>query len=158
MGRNNLGPDRVADELNLLEAGKSYGWPYCYDDNLPNPEFNDPSKCAGAVPPVFKFPPHWAPLGTAFYNWVTFPPSYQGDLLVAFHGTARDQVQTLNGYNVARVRFKRGRPVGMEDLVRGWNANSDVWGRPAGLLLLPDGSLLISDDAGGRIFRLRYTG
>jgi glucose/arabinose dehydrogenase len=110
------------------------------------------------VPPVFKFPPHWAPLGTAFYNWVTFPPSYQGDLLVAFHGTARDQVQTLSGYNVARVRFKRGRPVGMEDLVRGWNASGDVWGRPAGLLLLPDGSLLISDDTGGRIFRLRYTG
>jgi glucose/arabinose dehydrogenase len=79
-------------------------------------------------------------------------------LLVAFHGTARDQVQTLGGYNVARVHFKRGRPFAMEDLVRGWNAGGDVWGRPAGLLQLPDGSLLISDDFGGRIFRLRYTG
>jgi glucose/arabinose dehydrogenase len=57
---------------------------------------------------------------------------------------------------VARVRFKRGSPAAMEDLVRGWNANGDVWGRPAGLLLAPDGSLLISDDFGGRIYRLRY--
>ncbi len=77
---------------------------------------------------------------------------------MAFHGTARDQVQTLTGYNVARVRFKGGQPVAMEDLVRGWNVGGDVWGRPAGLLPLPDGSLLISDDFGGRIFRLRFTG
>jgi glucose/arabinose dehydrogenase len=158
MGRNNLGQDRVADELNLIEQGKNYGWPYCYDDNVPNPEFNDPSKCAGATPPAFKFPPHWAPLGFVFYNQPGFPPSFQGDALVAFHGTARDQVQQLGGYLVARVRFQNGRPVAMEDLVRGWNANGDTWGRPAGLLVLPDGSVLISDDAGGRIYRLRYTG
>jgi glucose/arabinose dehydrogenase len=158
MGRNNLGQDRVADELNLLEQGKSYGWPYCYDDNVPDPAFNDPSKCVDTVPPAYKFPPHWAPLGTLFYNWVTFPPAYQGELLVAFHGTARDQVETLSGYNVTRVRFKRGRPFAMEDLVRGWNVNGDVWGRPAGLLQPPDGSLLISDDFGGRIFRLTYSG
>lgn len=158
MGRNNLGQERVADELDLIEQGKHYGWPYCYDDGVPNPEFNDPSKCAGTVPPAFKYPPHWAPLGTIFYSRPGFPATYQGDLLVAFHGTAGDQVQTLSGYNVARVRFKGGRPVGMEDLVRGWLAGGEVWGRPCGLLVLPDGSMLISDDFGGRIFRLRYTG
>lgn len=158
MGRNNLGESRVSDELNLIEQGKHYGWPYCYDDRVPNPEFNDPAKCANSTSPAFSFPPHWAPLGLLFYDRVGFPPTYQGDALVAFHGTARDQVQNLGGYSVARVYFKGGRPVGMQDLVRGWNANGDTWGRPAGLLLLPDGSLLISDDAGGRIFRLRYTG
>src|SRR6266540_2658249 len=158
MGRNNLGQDRVADELNLIEPGKNYGWPYCYDDALPNPEFNDPAKCAGTVSPAFKFPPHWAPLGFVFYKQPGFPPSYQGDALVAFHGTAKDQVQTLGGYLVARVRFQNDRPVATQDLVRGWNANGDVWGRPAGLLVLPDGSVLISDDFGGRIFRLRYVG
>jgi glucose/arabinose dehydrogenase len=91
-------------------------------------------------------------------DFESFPPSFQADALVAFHGTARDQVHTLGGYLVARVRFKGGKPVAMEDLVRGWNANGDVWGRPAGLLVMQDGSVLISDDFGGRIFRLRYTG
>jgi glucose/arabinose dehydrogenase len=158
MGRNNLGQNVVSDELNRIDQGRSYGWPYCYDDNIPNPEFNDPAKCAGAAPPALKFPPHWAPLGFVFYDGASFPAGYRGDAIVAFHGTARDQVQTLSGYLVARVRFVNGQPVGLEDLVRGWNANGDIWGRAAGLLILPDGSLLISDDLGGRIFRLRYTG
>jgi glucose/arabinose dehydrogenase len=158
MGRNNLGQNVVSDELNRIEPGRNYGWPFCYDDNVPNPEFGDPAKCASATPPILKFPPHWAPLGFLFYKAAGFPASYQGDALVAFHGTARDQVQQLGGYLVSRVRFRAGQPVGMEDLVRGWNANGDVWGRPAGLLAMPDGSLLISDDLNGRIFRLRYVG
>jgi glucose/arabinose dehydrogenase len=158
MGRNNLGQDVVHDELNRLEQGKNYGWPFCYDDKVPNPEFNDPAKCAGSTSPALNFPPHWAPLGLAFYDQVGFPPAYQGDALVAFHGTARDQVQQLGGFMVSRIKFKGGQPVGLEDLVRGWNAGGDIWGRPAGLLVLADGSLLISDDLGGRIFRLRYVG
>jgi glucose/arabinose dehydrogenase len=163
MGRNNLGQDTVSDELNALVQGVNYGWPYCYDDGLPNPEFNDPARCAGTRNPALKFPPHWAPLGLSFYKQAGFPPNYQGDALVAFHGTARDQVQTLGGFVVSRVRFKNdqhtsNQPVAIEDMVRGWNANGDIWGRPAGLLVLADGSVLISDDAGGRIFRLRYVG
>jgi glucose/arabinose dehydrogenase len=158
MGRNNLGQGLPPDEFNLVEQGKDYGWPYCHSDRVPNPEFNDPARCANTIPPAFNFPAHWAPLGVAFYDRVGFPATYQGDALVAFHGTARDQVKDLGGYNVERVHFKNGRPVGMEDLVRGWNAGGDTWGRPAGLLLMPDGSVLISDDAGGRIYRLRYTG
>ena len=97
MGRNNLGQNRVSDELNLLEQGKRYGWPFCYDDNVPNPEFNDPARCAGATAPSMKFPPHWAPLGLVFYNRPAFPAAYQRDALVAFHGTAQDQVQQLDG-------------------------------------------------------------
>ena len=78
MGRNNLGQDRVADELDLIEQGKNYGWPYCYDDGVPNPEFNDPARCAGTVPPAFKFPPHWAPLGFVFYNRAGRPAELPG--------------------------------------------------------------------------------
>lgn len=158
MGRNNLGADKVHDELNQLVQGKNYGWPYCYDANVPNPEFNDAGKCANSVPPAMNFPPHWAPLGLIFYNKVGFPPVFQGDALVAFHGTATDQVQQLAGYSIGWVRFRHGQPTAMYDLVRGWNANGQVWGRPVGLLQLADGSVLISDDLGGRIFRLRYTG
>src|SRR5215212_6301869 len=87
MGRNNLGQDKVSDELNALVQGVNYGWPYCYDDAQPNPEYNDPAKCAGTRSPALKFPPHWAPLGLVFYKQAGFPPSYQGDALVAFHGT-----------------------------------------------------------------------
>ena len=75
---------------------------------------------------------------------------------MAFHGTAPDQVQKLDGYRLSRVRFRNGQAVAIEDLVRGWLANGKVWGRPVGLSTTSDGSLLISDDYGGRIFRLHY--
>lgn len=158
MGRNNLGSGLPPDELNLILPGKHYGWPYCFGERVPDPLFNDANRCATTEASRFDYPAHWAPLGTQFYNGMNFPAAYQGDLLVAFHGTASDQVQELSGYRVSRVHFKNGEPVAMEDLVRGWMVNGQVWGRPAGLLQLNDGSLLISDDAGGRIFRLRYQG
>jgi glucose/arabinose dehydrogenase len=158
MGRNNLGGQAPPDELNRLERGQNYGWPYCYGNRVPNPEFNDAARCAASTPPAFDFPAHWAPLGLIFYQQLGFPPSYQGDALVAFHGTAVDQVQDLSGYRVSRVRFRAGQPVALEDLVRGWLAGGQAWGRPVGLLVLPDGSLLISDDLSGRIYRLRYVG
>jgi hypothetical protein len=110
-------------------------------------------------PPRYSFPAHWAPLGLTFYEGYSIPASYQGDGLVAFHGSASDQVGGGRvGYNVVRVRFKNGQPVAHEDLLRGFIIGNDAWGRPAGLLSLPDSSLLVSDDFGGRIFRIRYVG
>lgn len=159
MGRNNIGEDIPPEELNLLEQGKNYGWPYCYGDKLPNPEFNDPQRCAESVSPRMEFPAHWAPLGMLFYDGLNFPAIYQDNVFIAFHGSAVDQIANYrSGYNVVRVRMKDDLPVMYEDLVRGWVVDNEAWGRPAGLLQLPDGSLLISDDHGGRIFRLRYTG
>jgi glucose/arabinose dehydrogenase len=158
MGRNNLGADTPPDELNLVRQGADYGWPFCFGNRVVDPSLGDAARCGGTEPPALELPAHWAPLGVLFYEGAAFPAAYRGDLLVAFHGTARDQVAVLGGYNVARVRFQGGRPVGLEDVVRGWAAGGEVWGRPAGLLELPDGSVLISDDFGGRIFRLRYTG
>lgn len=158
MGRNNMGADIPPDELNKLERGKNYGWPYCYGQKQVDPQLNEPKRCAVSTAPALDLPAHWAPLGIHFYSDSIFPPAYLGDALVAFHGTGPDQVQTLDGYRVSRIRFRNGQPVAIEDLVRGWLVQGQVWGRPVGLLGLPDGSLLISDDFGGRIFRLRYVG
>jgi glucose/arabinose dehydrogenase len=159
MGRNFLGPDLPPEELNRIEAGGDYGWPYCYGDRVPNPEFNDAARCAGTEAPRRNFPAHWAPLGIVFYDGLSFPAAYQGDALIAFHGSAGDQTGGQRvGYLVSRVRFRAGEPVAQEDLLRGFVAGADAWARPAGLLVAPDGSLLVSDDLSGRIFRVRSTG
>lgn len=159
MGRNNLGPDLPPEELNRIEPGRDYGWPYCYGDRVPNPEFNDVARCASTEAPWWQFRAHTAPLGVSFYQGLNFPPAYQGDALVALHGSARDQTGGSRvGYSVVRVRFRDGVPVAQEDLLRGFIVGRDPWARPAGLLEAPDGSLLVSDDFGGRIFRVRYVG
>lgn len=155
MGRNNLGPDLPPEELNRIEFGKKYGWPYCFGDGVPNPEFNDPARCSAAERPRYLFPAHWAPLGLTFYSGPMFPPAYNGDALAAFHGSAADQTGERVGYSVVRVRFRDGQPVGHEDLLRGFVINGTVWGRPAGVIVDRDGSVLVSDDFGGRIFRVQ---
>src|SRR5690606_7057494 len=132
---------------------------YCYGDRVPSPEFGDAARCASTEAPRWSYPAHWAPLGITFYDGLNFPPAYQGDALVAFHGSASDQTGGERvGYSVVRTRFRDGQPVAQEDLLRGFVIGSDAWARPAGLLVAPDGSLLVSDDLSGRIFRVRYTG
>jgi glucose/arabinose dehydrogenase len=154
MGRNNLGPDLPPEELNRIAYGKNYGWPFCFGDGIPNPEFNDPTLCATSERPRYLFPAHWAPLGITFYDGLNFPPAYHSDALVAFHGSAADQTGERVGYSIVRVRFRDGNPVGFEDLLRGFVIDGVVWGRPAGVIVDRDGSLLVSDDFGGRIFRI----
>jgi glucose/arabinose dehydrogenase len=159
MGRNNQGAAEPPEEWNRIVQGGNYGWPRCTGSDIVSPEFGDASACARQTPPALTFPAHWAPLGVAFYDSYGFPARYVGDAFVAFHGSADDQTGERVGYRVTRVRFHNGVPTGYEDLVRGWvTGQGQVWGRPAGLLVAPDGSLLISDDFGGRIFRLRYIG
>jgi glucose/arabinose dehydrogenase len=155
MGRNNLGANLPPDELNLIQQGLDYGWPYCYGNQEPNPEFADSDRCATTEPPRMLYPPHWSPLGIVFYTGASFPPDHQGDALVAFHGSAIDQTGGVRGgYNVQRVHFQDGQPAWRQDLLRGFIQGSGAWGRPVGLVVAPDGSVLVSDDYGGRIFRI----
>jgi glucose/arabinose dehydrogenase len=159
MGRNNVSPGQPPDELNLIRSGLDYGWPYCFGDAQPDPQLGDADRCSATELPRFLFPAHWAPLGLVFYDGQMFPSEYRGDALVAFHGSATDQTGDVRaGYRVVRVHFNEGQPVWMQDLLRGFIIGAGHWGRPVGLVIAPDGSVLVSDDWGGRIFRIRYVG
>ena len=152
--RDNLGDDLPPEHLNIIKDGKWYGWPRCYLPGKPNPEYPD-AKCDDVEPPALTFQAHSAPLGLAFYRGSQFPADFAGDAFVTFHGSWNRSVPT--GAKVIRVRVANGRPVSSQDFVTGWQLpDGSRWGRPVGLLVLPDGSLLISDDSGGRIWRVTY--
>jgi glucose/arabinose dehydrogenase len=158
--RDNLGDDLPPEEINVLSdlggAVEDYGWPYCYGARVPNPEFRDATRCQGTIPPALQMQAHSAPLGMVFYDGEQFPAEYRGDLFLAFHGSWNRSVPT--GYKVVRVRVANGNPVAVEDFATGWLEGRNVQGRPVYPVVAPGGSLLISDDGTGRIWRIRYTG
>ena len=152
--RDNLGDNVPPEHLNILKDGKWYGWPQCYLPNQPNPEFSG-ADCSGVEPPALTVQAHSAPLGLAFYTGARFPADYAGDAFMTYHGSWNRSVPT--GAKVVRVHVQNGRPVSVEDFVTGWQlADGSRWGRPVGLLVMPDGALLVSDDTGDRIWRVSY--
>ena len=152
--RDNLGDDLPPEHLNIIKDGKWYGWPKCYLPGKNNPEYAD-AKCDTVEPPALTFQAHSAPLGLAFYTGTLFPADYKGDAFATFHGSWNRSTPT--GDKVIRIHVKDGKPVSSEDFVTGWQLPDGTrWGRVVGLLVLPDGSLLISDDAGGRVWRVTY--
>ncbi|MBI2678998.1 MAG: PQQ-dependent sugar dehydrogenase [Candidatus Koribacter versatilis] len=157
-----LGDDLPPDEVNELRAGGDYGWPYCYGDRVPNPQLgHDAARCAGTIPPKIRLQAHSAPLGLAFGAGAMFPAAYRASVYVAFHGSWNRSVPT--GYKVIRVPLDaKGEPAGAaEDFVTGWLAPGETrkgkWmGRPVGVLFGADGSLFISDDASGHVYRVTF--
>jgi len=158
--RDRLGDDVPAEELNILTPGgpvEHFGWPYCYGDRVPNPEYADPRRCAGTIAPALKMQAHSAPLGMVFYDGDQFPAEYRGDLFLAFHGSWNRSERT--GYKVVRVRVENGQPVSYEDFASGWLTGAGrVRGRPVAVEVGPEGSLYVSDDGAGRIWRVRWVG
>jgi glucose/arabinose dehydrogenase len=155
--RDDLPPDHEdlpPDELNILRAGGDYGWPYCYGDRVPSPEYHDAARCAPTIAPALGFQAHSAALGIAFLtNATTFPSDYRGDALVAFHGSWDRSIPT--GAKVVRVHVVGGVPVSYDDFVTGWQRHDGSrWGRPVDVLVARDGSVLISDDLSGAIYRV----
>ena len=157
-GQDNLGDDYPPDEINQIEAGKHYGFPFFVARNQPNssqPELKDaqPDTTAGAaVPPVLDLAPHSTGMDLRFYKGAQFPASYRNALFLALHGSSRKN----NGYKVVRVVMKDGRPSGFEDFVVGFLKDGVVMGRPAGLATGADGALYVSDDNKGFIYRVAY--
>ncbi|MGE5707083.1 MAG: PQQ-dependent sugar dehydrogenase [Bacteroidota bacterium] len=153
-GRDYLGDDLPPDELNAIKQGGDYGWPGCYGDKRVDPSFGTRASCEKTLSPALSFPAHVAPLGIAFYTGKKFPSEYQNDAFVAFHGSWNKSKP--DGYKVIRVRFRQGRPTGWKDFATGFLRNGEAWGRPVDVLVARDGALLVSDDKGGRIFRISY--
>src|SRR6059058_1660422 len=152
--RDDLGDDVPPEHLNILKDGRWYGWPLCYLPARANPEYPG-ADCSGVEPPALTVQAHSAPLGLAFYAGAMFPADYQGDAFMTYHGSWNRSVPT--GAKVVRIRVQSGRPTAALDFVTGWQlADGSRWGRPVGLVVAADGSLLIADDTGDRIWRVSY--
>lgn len=160
--RDGLGDDLVPDYATSVKEGGFYGWPFSYigQNEDPRRKGENPDLVKKAIVPDVLFTSHVAALGLQFYSGKMFPKEYQGDAFVAFHGSWNRA--KLSGYRVVRIKFDdKGKLEGnsYEDFVSGWlpdeNSN-EVWGRPVGLLVLPDGSLLITDDGARKIWRISY--
>ena len=158
-GQDGLGPDFPPDEINLVESGKHYGFPFFVGRNRPNPAplpATAPTTVTAesVVAPVLELPPHVAATDVRFYTGTMFPAPYRNAMFLALHGSTA--VPPKVGYKVVRMLMKDGRPVGFEDFVSGWLKNDVVSGRPAGLVTGADGALYISDDNKGFIYRIAY--
>jgi glucose/arabinose dehydrogenase len=157
-GRDRLGDDAPPDELNRApRAGMNFGYPYCHGGDLPDPEFGAGRACSEFTPPAQKLGPHVASLGTRFYTGSQFPPEYRNRIFIAEHGSWNRSRKI--GYRVTMVTLDAdGNPVGYAPFADGWLQGERAWGRPADVLVAPDGSLLVSDDHAGAIYRIRYEG
>ncbi len=159
-GRDSMGDDIPSCELNHApKVGLHFGYPYCHEGSVKDPEYGNKRPCSDFSAPADKLGPHVAPLGLKFYQGTMFPESYKNQILVAEHGSWDRSKKS--GHNVSLVRVNNnGGVVGHEVFASGWlnDATQKVWGRPVDILVLKDGSILISDDKAGVIYRVTYNG
>jgi glucose/arabinose dehydrogenase len=160
MGRDFLGDELPPDELNIVEEGKDYGWPYCYGKGVHDRDFDSKGVkkafCRETVPSYLDIPAHSAPLGLAFVPATpAWPKEYHHNLLVAYHGSWNRSVPT--GYKVVRFKLDaQGKHLGVEDFISGWLTDQGALGRPVDILVKPDGTMYLSDDKAGVVYRLLY--
>jgi len=160
--RDALGDDLVPDFFTHVQERGFYGWPYAYIGNHEDPRNKGlhPELVAKTIVPDVLLPSHVSMMDFAFYTGKQFPKQYRGGAFLAWHGSFNRSKR--QGYEIAFVPFSKGKPSGTpQNFVTGWMASPDsaeVWGRPVAVLEMPDGSLLVSDDGGKKIWRITYKG
>jgi glucose/arabinose dehydrogenase len=156
-GRDLMGDEKPECEINRTHKKKNhFGYPYCHQGDILDPEFGKGKSCEDYTAPVVKMGPHTAPLGMEFYGNSSFPESYRNDVFVARHGSWNRKEKI--GYDVVRVHKNDDGSFERLPFISGWLSDdkSDVWGRPVDIEMMPDGSMLISDDFGDAIYRVYY--
>jgi glucose/arabinose dehydrogenase len=155
-GRDMLGDEVPPDELNVLtEDGQHFGYPYCHGQDIADPDFGDQRPCSQLVPPAMDLDPHVAAVGMRFYRGSAFPARYQGQIFIAEHGSWNRSEKI--GYRVMVVHVDDdGEATEYEEFATGWLQGEDSWGRPVDVMERADGSLLVSDDLRGVIYRITY--
>jgi glucose/arabinose dehydrogenase len=159
---NEVNANNPGEELVRIQAGDDYGWPYCYYSNQYKKKVLAPDyggdgqnvgRCAAAKNPLISFPGHWGPMALAFYPGDQFGPTYQGGLFVAFHGSWNRAPLPQEGYRVVFVPFAKGKPTG-EYSTFATDKSGPTALRASGVAVAPDGSLYISADQNGKIWRV----
>jgi glucose/arabinose dehydrogenase len=156
-GRDMLGDETPNCELNVApKSGIHFGYPYCHEGSVKDPEFGDKRPCSDFVAPVQKMGPHVAPLGLKFYTGSMFPAAYKNQLFIARHGSWNRKQKI--GYDLSLVKLNGNKSAGHEAFASGWldEKEQKSWGRPVDVLVAPDGALFVSDDQAGVIYRITY--
>ena len=156
-GRDMMGDDLPPCELNRApRQGLHFGYPYCHGADVSDPKYGRGRDCGDYTPPVQQLGPHVAPLGVKFYTGDMFPPEYRGQVFIAEHGSWNRSKKI--GYRITLVRLDGNEAVAYEPFAEGWMQGEAVSGRPVDLLVMADGSLLVSDDFAGKVYRITYHG
>lgn len=157
-GRDWMGDDMPSCELNRAPKDfLHFGYPYCHQGDTPDPDYGEGKSCADYVAPAQNVGPHVAPLGCEFYTGTQFPSDYQGQIFVAEHGSWNRTKKS--GYKLSMATLEGNKVTSYKPFVEGWlEADESVWGRPVDVELLPDGSMLLSDDYANVIYRITYKG
>ncbi|NDK55188.1 PQQ-dependent sugar dehydrogenase [Pontibacter fetidus] len=155
-GRDMLGDNIPNDELNHApKKGMHFGFPYCHEGEIPDPEFGKNRNCDEFVKPVQKLGPHVAALGLKFYTGSMFPEQYKNQLIIAQHGSW-NRSEPL-GYRLMTVSLdENGKATNYKSFAEGWLQNGKAWGRPVDVMVMPDGAILVSDDTNNAIYRISY--
>lgn len=155
-GRDLLGDDLPGDELNRIsKEGQHFGFPYVHQGDTLDPQFGKGKKAEDYTPPAKVLAPHIAALGMRFYTGAMFPEEYRNQIFIAEHGSWNRSDKL--GYRVMLVKLNGNDVVSYEPFAEGWLQGDDVLGRPADVLVMPDGALLVSDDEANAVYRITYS-